>query len=85
MNNGENKDEKKSPEVKIWRQSRCVVIRVEEVGGEKKVRSLVPVLVDSGYRVERKPWGYLVSDPTMKFGWEAREMLFDVRKTLGEL
>jgi len=64
---------------------KVVIIFPENATDKERIRAKIASFVDVGYRIERRKWGgYVLFDPSMRFTWEIKEVLFDAKKIIGE-
>lgn len=65
---------------------KVVIIFPENTADRQRIKDKIACFVEVGYRIERRKWGgYVLFDPSMRFRWEIKEVLFDTKRILGEL
>ncbi|MBI5642655.1 MAG: hypothetical protein HY954_04175 [Deltaproteobacteria bacterium] len=66
------------------KEAKVIKIMPETEVESKLINGKLAEIIHGGYRVEKRAWGgYIVSDPALRFEWEAEDMLIDVRRLLG--
>lgn len=68
----------------LRKAGKFVYINPENAEDSIKIESKVTEIVKSGYQVHMRRWGSLqITDPALKFAWEAEDMLLDIKRILG--
>ena len=62
---------------------KVVVVVPEDEQDMKKIKRSLFTLIESGYQVKKRKWnGYIISDPEMKYSWEIKDVVLDVKRIL---
>lgn len=68
----------------INKEGKVIKVMPETEAESKLINGKLAGIINGGYRVEKRAWGgYIVSDPALRFEWEAEDVVIDVRRLLG--
>lgn len=68
----------------VNKEGKVIKVMPETEVESKLINDKLVGIINGGYRVEKRAWGgCIVSDPALRFEWEAEDVFIDVRRLLG--